>query len=365
MSELQPWAFELEEYILEGEPDQAKKSRDWSTAIGLQAVDGLAPSRYLLDTAREHIEGGLTIEQVQKRIASYYNRRSERTQAELENEEADIVSSRIAMILGEHSFTFSPAEWKSIHGRLFKGLVKDAGAYRKGNMTKKEWVLKGDTVRYASWNTIPETVAYDFEQEGRFSYKGLTKKEIAHHVAAFASGIWQIHPFYEGNTRATAVFAIKYLNSMGVEVDNEPFAENSWYFRNALVRANYTNIDAGVFDTTQYLEQFFENAILGTSHELKNRFLHVDWVVPDQVIESDAEVTPQVAPQVAPQVGQLLAVLGEEEVSLREITDRLGLSDRKNVMKNYVGPALEAGLVERTVPDKPNSRLQKYRKKQA
>lgn len=280
MSEMKPWAFELEKYILEGEPDRAKKSRDWSTAIGLQAVDGLTPSQYLLDTAREHIEGELTIDQVQERISSYYNHRDERTQTELESEEADVVSSRIAMILGEQAFTFSPAEWKSIHGRLFKGLMKEAGAYRKGNMTKKEWVLKGDTVRYASWNTIPETVEYDFAQEGRFSYKGLTKKEIAHHVAAFASGIWQIHPFYEGNTRATAVFVIKYLNSMGIDAGNEPFAESSRYLRNALVRANYTNINEGIYETNRYLEQFFENAILGESYELKNRCLHIDWNEP-------------------------------------------------------------------------------------
>lgn len=363
MTDPKPWAFELEAYIREGEPGQAKKSRDWSCAIGLQAVDGLTPSRYLLATAREHIEGGLTIEQVQKRIAAYYDRRNERTHGELENEEADVVSSRIAMILGEGSFTFSPAEWKSIHGRLFKGLVKGAGAYRKGNMTKKEWVLKGDTVRYASWHTIPETVEYDFDQERRFSYRGLTKREVTHHVASFVSGIWQIHPFCEGNTRATAVFIIKYLNSMGIEVGNEPFAANSWYLRNALVRANYTNIDKGVYETSRYLEQFFENALLGECHELRNRYLHIDWADSERLVDEPEDATPQVAPQVAPQVGQLLAILGEEEVSLREITDRLGLSDRKNIMQNYVNPALEAGLVERTVPDKPNSRLQKYRKK--
>ena len=360
MTDLKPWAFELEAYIREGEPDQAEKSRNWSCAIGLQAVDGLTPSRYLLATAKEHIEGDLTIDEVQRRIASYYERRDERTQAELENEEADVVSSRIAMILGERAFTFSPTEWKAIHGRLFEGLIDGAGSYRTYNITKKEWVLKGDTVRYASWGIIDDTVEYDFKQEAAFSYRGLSKADIVRHVAAFAAGIWQIHPFCEGNTRATAVFIIKYLNAMGIEVGNESFAEHSWYFRNALVRANYTNLDQDVHETPRYLEQFFENAVLGTRHELKNRYLHLDWVEeggPDHL----EDATPQVTPQLTPQVEKLLAVLGNEELTLRQIAEKLGLSDRKNVTKNYLAPALAAELVERTIPDKPHSSQQKYR----
>lgn len=202
-----------------------------------------------------------------------------------------------------------------------------------------------------------------FEQESRFSFEGLTKREIAHHIASFTSGIWQIHPFSEGNTRASAIFAVKYLNSLGIQVGNGPFAENSWYYRNALVRANYTNVDEGVYGTNRYLERFFENATLGEYHELKNRLLHIDWTDSDQVSMPVAKATPQVTSQVVPQVEQLLAVMGDEEVFLRVIAERLGLSDRKNVMKHYVGPALEAKRAVRTIPDKPTSQLQKYRKK--
>ncbi|MFR7494248.1 MAG: Fic family protein [Adlercreutzia sp.] len=248
MTDMKPWAFELEEYIREGEPDRARRAELWQVAIGLQDVDGLTPSQYLLDTAKEHIEGELSIDQVQSRIAAYYQQRDERTQAELESEEADVVSSRIAEILGERAFTFSPSELKSIHGRLFKGLLKEAGAYRRYNITKNEWVLKGDTVRYSSWNIVPETLEYDFEKEGAFSYQGLSKLEVTRHIAAFASGIWQIHPFCEGNTRTTAVFIIKYLNAMGLEIGNGPFADHSWYFRNALVRAIHY-LDQDVHET--------------------------------------------------------------------------------------------------------------------
>ena len=362
MTDMKPWAFELEEYIREGEPDRARRAELWQVAIGLQDVDGLTPSQYLLDTAKEHIEGELSIDQVQSRIAAYYQQRDERTQAELESEEADVVSSRIAEILGERAFTFSPSELKSIHGRLFKGLLKEAGAYRRYNITKNEWVLKGDTVRYSSWNIVPETLEYDFEKEGAFSYQGLSKLEVTRHIAAFASGIWQIHPFCEGNTRTTAVFIIKYLNAMGLEIGNGPFADHSWYFRNALVRANYTNLDQDVHETNRYLEAFFENALLGASHDLKNRYLHIDWVG-DVNATGDGEMhIPQVAPQVTPQVLRLLDVLGDKELSLRQIAEALGLSDRKNIMRNYVVPALDSGRVVRPVPDKPHSRFQKYRK---
>ena len=271
------WASDLEGYIRQGEPDQAQKGRNWATAIGLQAVDGLSPSRYLLDTAKEHIEGRLTIGEVQKLVESYYERSGERTEEELQSEEADIVSSRITEILGERSFSFSSATLRSIYGRLFKGLIQEAGSYRKFNISKREWVLKGESVLYAPWELIGETLDYDFDREAAFSYVGISRDEISKHIAEFTSGIWQVHPFCEGNTRTTAVFIIKYLNSLGIDVDNAPFEENSWYFRNALVRANYDDCPKGIRATTEFLERFFENLLLGAHNDLKNRYMHVDY----------------------------------------------------------------------------------------
>lgn len=272
------WQFELEEYIKQGEPDKAEKSEAWQTAIGLQAVDGLKTSEYLLDTAKEHIEGKITIDEAQKRIHSYYEQRSVRTETENETKEADIVSARIAKLLGERAFQFSPAEWLSIHRRLFEGVFSHAGQVRQYNITKKEWVLNGDTVTYADWNSIKETLDYDFSTEKQFSYGGLTVDEAVKHLAKFASDIWQIHPFSEGNTRATAVFMIKYMKTFGFSVNNDAFEKNSWYFRNALVRANYNNLQKGVHSTTKFLEMFFSNLLLGTNYELKNRYMHVDFV---------------------------------------------------------------------------------------
>ena len=273
----QNWQFELETYIKQGEPSRVEKSEAWQTAIGLQAVDGLNTSEYLLDTAKDHIEGKITIDEAQKRICSYYEQRTTRTEIENETKEADIVSARITKLLGEKAFQFSPAEWITIHRRLFEGVFDHAGQIRQYNITKKEWVLNGDTVIYADWNSIRETLDYDFAAEKQFSYEGLSVEAAVKHLAKFASDIWQIHPFCEGNTRATAVFMVKYIKTFGFRVNNDAFRENSWYFRNALVRANYNDLQKGVHSTTKFLELFFSNLLLGTSHELKNRYTHVDF----------------------------------------------------------------------------------------
>jgi fido (protein-threonine AMPylation protein) len=278
MSEEKSWQFELEEYIKQGEPGKTEKSEAWKTAIGLQAVDGLKTSAYLLDTAKEHIEGKISIDEAQKRIQSYYEQRVNRTQVENETKEADMVSTRIARLLGEKTFQFSPAEWLAIHRGLFEGVFDHAGQTRKYNITKREWVLKGDTVTYAAWNSIREILDYDFATEKQFSYEGLSVAAAVKHLAKFASDIWQIHPFCEGNTRATAVFMIKYMKTLGFHINNDAFEKNSWYFRNALVRANYNDLQKGIHATTRFLEMFFSNLILGTAYELKNRTMHIDYV---------------------------------------------------------------------------------------
>ena len=278
MSDEMKWQYDLEEYIRQGEPGKVEKSEAWQTAIGLQAVDGLKTSEYLLNTAKEHIEGNITIDEAQKRIQSYYEQRTERNEMEDATKEADIVSARIAKLLGEKSFQFSPAEWMTIHRRLFEGVFKHAGQIRQYNITKREWVLKGDTVIYADFNSIKDTLDYDFATEKNFSYEGLSVESSVKHLAKFASDIWQIHPFCEGNTRATAVFMIKYMKTFGFRVNNDAFEKNSWYFRNALVRANYNNLQKGVHSTTKFLEMFFGNLLLNTDHELKNRYMHVDYV---------------------------------------------------------------------------------------
>ncbi len=291
MSNKKNWQFELEEYIKQGEPGRTEKSEAWQTAIGLQAVDGLNTSAYLLDTAKEHIEGKITIDEAQNRIQSYYEQRADRSEIENETKEADIVSARITKLLGEKAFQFSPAEWLTIHRRLFEGVFSHAGQIRWYNITKKEWVLNGDTVIYADFNSIKATLDYDFAAEKQFSYEGLSVEASVEHLAKFASDIWQIHPFCEGNTRATAVFMIKYMKTFGFRVNNDAFEKNSWYFRNALVRANYNDLQKGIHSTTKFLDMFFGNLLLGANYELKNRYMHIDYVDVDSAQSANSKIS--------------------------------------------------------------------------
>ena len=268
------YADPFQEYLKHSEPGKADKGYAWSTAIGLQAVDGLKPSQYLIDTAIQNIEGQISIKEAQNRIESYYKAKPMPAAAD-RTEEADKVSSRIAEILSEPAFSFSPNEYLAIHRKLFSGIYSHAGMIRDYNITKKEWVLDGDTVIYGSALDLKETLDYDFSQERSFSYKGLSMDGIIHHIAIFVANLWQIHVFGEGNTRTTAVFLIKYLRTLGFSATNDSFANNAWYFRNALVRANYTNLKKGIHETTEYLELFLRNLLLDEKNELHNRSMHI------------------------------------------------------------------------------------------
>lgn len=275
----------FKEYLRESEPDKAHKSYAWSTAIGLQAVDRLKPSKYLIDTAIQNIEGKITMKEAQGLIDSYYKESPVHLSDGERTEEADKVSSRIAGILSETAFSFSPNEYISIHRKLFQGIYKHAGKIRDYNITKKEWVLDGATVMYGSASELRATIEYDFSQEKEFSYKGLSMDEIIHHLAVFISRLWQIHIFGEGNTRTTAVFFIKYLRTLGFSATNDIFAENAWYFRNALVRANYTNLQKGIHETTKYLEEFLRNLLLNEKNELYNRKLHISGLLNEEKMD--------------------------------------------------------------------------------
>lgn len=271
------WYEDLNAYIRLGEPKLKKKAAAWQTAIGLQAVDGLPVSDYLLKTAKENIEGKITDNEANAQISNYYEYCCDRYVIEAGTKEADIVAGRIASLLAEKTFSFTPAFWISVHRYLFKDVFMHAGKIRTYNIYKNEWVLNGKSVFYASYDSIPMTMEYDFKTEAAFSYKNLSKDDISRHLAQFTCDIWQIHPFGEGNTRSTAVFLIKYLSSLGYSINQECFAKKSWYFRNALVRANYNNLPNDIHATTLYLEKFFENLLFGGKNELKNRYLHIDW----------------------------------------------------------------------------------------
>ncbi len=271
----------FDEYLRQGEPSQKERAQNWKTAIGLQAVDGLQPSAYLIDVAKRNIEREISLDETRKLIDSYYQSKTVRTPKDEDEEEADKVSANIAKILASKTFAFNTNGYVSLHRRIFEGVFKHAGEIRQYDISKKEWVLEGDSVNYLNWEDLRRALDWDIEQEKNFSYKGLTDDEKIEHIAKFISGIWQIHAFREGNTRTTAIFTIQYLRSLGYKVNNEMFAKHSWYFRNALVRANYRNIQKGIDYSPIYLVRFFRNLLLKDSWVLKDRYLHIrptdDW----------------------------------------------------------------------------------------
>ena len=338
---------DFDKYIRQGEPGQVEKARIWQTAIGLQDVDGLKPSPYLKETAQRHIEGDITIDQVRSLLDEYYQSKTARGQVEERTEEADKVSAAIAAILSENTFTFSPDYLISIHRRLFTGIYQFAGQIRDYNISKKEWVLDGASVLYSDTYMIRQTLDYDFAQERKFSYSGISLLDTVRHIAGFISGIWQIHAFGEGNTRTTAVFAIKYLRSFGFYVDNDLFEKHSWYFRNALVRANYNNFSKGITATDQYLVLFFRNLILDENNTLSNREMHVSQSIKSASPKSQFDTLNCTLEELAvlkavrenPHITQaeLKTAIGKSIATIKRLTISLqgkGILDRKNGKRN-------------------------------
>lgn len=269
---------EFEQYLASGEPGMEQRARNWSMAIGLQDVDRLKPSEFLLEQAKANIEGKISSEEVGKRLEEYYSQKSVREKAETDGTfEADRVADRINLLLAEKAFNFSPMELLRIHGFLFKGVLPHAGQFRTYNITKNQWILDGDTISYGSAGSLSELLNYDFGEEKKFDYSTVSSSEAIKHIARFISGVWQIHAFGEGNTRTTAVFLIKYLRSFGFKVNNESFEKHSWFFRNALVRSQYENIPKGVHRTFEPLERFMNFAVFGIPADLRNRTLHIRW----------------------------------------------------------------------------------------
>ena len=348
---------DFDEYLRQGEPDRKQKAEYWRTAIGLQDVDGLKTSDYLKQTARRNIEGEITIEEVQHLVKTYYQRKTAREEDDDKKEEADRVSANIAQLLGEDSFVYSVVGITSIHRRIFEGVFKHAGEIRNFDISKKEWVLRGDSVLYGNAPDLRRALVYDLEQEREFSYIGIPIDETIKHIAKFISGLWQIHPFAEGNTRTTAVFTIKYLRSLGFQVNNDLFSQKSWYFRNALVRANYHNYIKGVDYEPIFLIRFFRNLLLDERNELRNRYMLID---PPKEWEANTRQVPDKYPTSTRQVSQLVMVIGNHEYSTKEILDVFHLKNRENFMDSYLTPAINEGLVTMLYPDSPRHPRQKY-----
>lgn len=367
--------IDFDEYIRQGEPEAAISAEQWKTAIGLQAVDGMTPSQYLIDVARRNIEGDITMDEVQDLLHSYYASAANRDKIEENDEEADKTSANIKRILSTNTLAFNTNGYIATHRRIFEGVFKHAGQLRKYDISKKEWVLNGETVNYLNWEDLRRALDYDIQQEKDFSYKGLSDDEKIKHLCRFTSGLWQIHPFCEGNTRTTAVFLIQYMRSIGYKVTNDMFAEHSWYFCNALVRANYKNSALGIDYDQVFLERFLRNMLLGEQWVLKNRYLvinppqefkvqpRLDIVETEQVSNKYRTSTEQVPNKLVcndPNIVKLIKIIGYKECSIKQMMDELSLKHRPNFLNLYLSPAITEGYVRMLYPDSPRHPRQCY-----
>lgn len=351
---------DYEQYLRQGEPSKREKALTWAAAIGLQQVDGLQTSEYLHSVARRNIEDEITTSEAQQLIASYYEQKSARHETEdAETEEADRVTSNINHILSTATLDFTTHGFKMLHRQIFKGVFKHAGEFRKYDISKREWVLRGASVLYLGNAELQQALDYDIEQERQFSYTSLSTDEIVAHITRFVAGLWQIHPFGEGNTRTTAVFAIQYLRSLGFDVNNLMFAQHSWYFRNALVRANYKS--AQVDYEPIFLERFFRNLLLGEQWELRNRYLliNAEDSQPTKYRPSTDQV-PTKLDSLSPSIDSIVKAIGNQQLKISEIMEALGLKHRPTFRVNYLDPAIEAGLVTMLYPDSPRHPRQRY-----
>lgn len=356
--------LDFDEYIRQGEPQQKERAEAWRVAIGLQAVDGLKTSEYLHETARRNIEGEISIDEARDIVKQYYITKTSHDEDNQDQEEADIVSSNISKLLQTDAFTYSVAGISAIHRAIFEGVFKHAGHFREYDISKKEWVLRGDSVLYGRWQDLQMALEYDLEQERRFDYSSLNMGQIIERLAKFISGLWQIHPFREGNTRTTAVFAIKYLRSQGFQVNNDLFEQHSWYFRNALVRANYRNLSKGIAYEPKFLISFFRNLLLGENNILKNRYMLINSIdsfdIPEQVPEQVPEQAVDLLHTNNVLVINLLKIIGCKEYSISQLMEKAGLKHRPNFIEYHLNPAISEGYIRLLYPDKPRHPRQKY-----
>lgn len=298
------------------------------TGIGLQDVDHLKNSSYFVKQSERYLKGEISLDELDNIIASYYE---SKPTTEDRSEEADKISIRIARLIGEDSFTFTVGQLLTIHKRLFDGVVEHPGQLRTYNFSKKEWVLDGASVIYGDFRDLEMALQYDFKAEKQFDYSRLSIDEAIVHLAVFIANLWQIHAFEEENTRTTAVFAIKYLRSLGFDVTNDTFAKNAWYFRNALVRANYTNIQKGVYEDRSYLIKFLRNLLLNENNRLENEELHIAPSSPNKGDTREARL--------------LVLLKTNPSIKTKELAEELGVSLR--TVKSIVAILKKEGKLER------------------
>ncbi len=366
-------------------PERRALTAIWQNAMGIQAADGLSVSDYLRQTAQKHIDGIMSFDELSGLINRYYLEKNAQDASDPEKEEADKVSVNIArLLLSDTMLDLSPEGLSTLHRAVFDGVYENTGVLRDYEEYKREWVLGGDAISCTKLEALPRELEECLAKEKKYDYDSVTSDALISHLTSFVASIWRMCPFGDGNTRFTATLTLLYLHDIGINIKNDTFSNYSWYFHNALARANYRDLVKNIEEEPVYLERFFRNMLLGEQWELRNRYVHVrpaaEWRVQPkgnsnpstgQVQikketrkgkERDKENTSKEVVEEAnnPNILFLTVAIGEDFLSVKEIMARLHLKGRDNFLKLYLSPAIQRGLVAPLYPNAPRHPRQKY-----
>ena len=404
------------------ESGRKEKETAWVTAIGVQAADGLRTSEILWQIAQKNIDEKISIDEANDQIKGYYYERNALNASDPEKEDADKAAANIARILLTETLDFSAVGLAELHKEIFDGVYEKAGTIREIDVSKREWVLGGDYISFMNLEALPGSLDDCIEKERKYRYDTTSTDALISHLAAFISRIWQMCPFEEGNSRFTAVFTILYMRHLEIDFDYDTFKNDSYYLHNALVRANYRNIEKNIDYEPIYLERFFRNSLLSEQWDLRNRYVHVrpaaEWSTqaklkndkstgqvhikkkarevkvsdkellsieeePLNTIRPKTEITPIPVPENTeiaaledktdviqasqevnflenPNILFIAVAIGDEFLSVKEIMERLHLKGRDSFLKLYLSPAIDNGIVSLLYPKSPRHPRQKY-----
>lgn len=367
-----------------------EKEEAWQLAIGIQAAEGLRTSEYLLQIAQKNISGKLSIDEAKEELRSYYFERNAHDAGDPEKENADKTALNIARVLLTETIDLSADSLANLHKEIFEEVYEKAGATRDYDVSKREWVLGGDILTFMQPEAVLDALNKCLAEERNYRYDTSSTDTLISHLAAFVAKVWQICPFGEGNSRFTAVLTLLHLRQMGIGYNIDTFKNDSYYFHNALVRANYRNIEKNIGYEPVYLERFFRNLLLSEHWDLRNRYVHVrpaaEWRNQAQSNNNTATGQVQIKKDTRkykeedkrksskeeiqssqdedyadnPNILFLAVAMGDEFLSVKEILERLHLKGRDNFLKLYLTPAIDSGIVALLYPKSPRHPRQKY-----
>lgn len=322
------------------ELDEKQKILFWKNAIAFQAIEGLETTDELMDIAKQNIAGEISA------------KKAVNLAKKIDNENhANLVAARMFEILSQtpqaagllnefspnapkvqknaHEF-LSQETLQNIHHKLFEGILKNAGEYRKKNIAKREWALDGELLLYPEAKNIANSLKKIFSQEKKFSFENLEKQEIAEHIANFISELWQIHPFDKYNTQTVAIFLVKYLEHLGFDFSNEILAQKPVYFRNSLVRSAYSDGKKIKADKI-YFERLLQNLLCGAKNKLNYKAIHIKYDEEGVAIKLEKSKPEKKKRASSKKSDSKKSDSAKKEKKTRETGVRIKLDDEKNI----------------------------------